>query len=54
MLNRLKELVGITTAKDALEWDANDPAGDESAYDGRAVLTIPYDHAQFVEATNGN
>lgn len=39
---------------DDAEWDANDPAGDESLYDGLAVESIPYDHSQFVGGDHGN
>lgn len=39
---------------DDAEWDALDPAGDESLYDGQAVESIPYDHSQFEGGENGN
>lgn len=34
---------------DELEWDAEDCAGDESAYDGEAAEFITYDRSLFEE-----
>lgn len=35
-----------------LEWDADDPAGNENAYDGLAVETIPYTPDTFAVETD--
>lgn len=52
-LEKLKRMSRIRETK-PLEWDADDPAGDESAYDGEAVSSIPYDHSQFEGGQDGN
>lgn len=44
-----EENVDLPEEPDALEWDADDPAGDESAYKEDAAEKIPYDHSQFKE-----
>lgn len=37
---------------DSVEWDAEDAAGDESAYDGLAAESISYDPADFDTPTD--
>lgn len=52
----VEKIRGLLSRKDALEWDASDPAGDESAYKKDYVAVTPYNHKKFVkgEEKDGN
>jgi len=51
-MNILEKIQALFSRKDDLEWDASDPAGDESAYDKDYASEYGYDHSEFEKETD--